>query len=426
MPDPEKEDAPIEPAPKRLKREEGEDGGTEEKEEAKAASPSGSPDVKREESGVKRQDSAASGKTPENAAAEKEKQKPPSLYDASAILDLSPDLDRKTLAEWLGHSMRLKRLYRASVSGWEHEAFLRRCEDWPSTVVLAKASSGGQVFGGFSDKPWKRRHDFQGSESAFLFALSTQTPKEETKKEEGGGEEDGGGEEKGEGESPDAAAAAAAQKVKVEEGETSKEREEGEQTEKKEEESAAAAAAPPAAAAAAAAKKRGDSHSERCVPVRVPLNPLNSNTAICNRLDSLPAFGSAHDLFIAANANSNNLSYCMVGTTYKIPPAEKSSLPSPFLAGTFTFSLEELEVFAVLHKSEYFTFDTTRSFLENRRNQKLAAAAAASAAATPGSGLDTKVFIPSPAPTGSRSGVPPLLPILSVRPPPPTKEEEKG
>ena len=56
-----------------------------------------------------------------------------------------------------------------------------------------------------------------------------------------------------------------------------------------------------------------------------------------------PVFGGGNDIFIAANANSNRNSLTDFGRYYSVPRGVQDK--KTILAGTYTFSPEEVEVF---------------------------------------------------------------------------------
>ena len=60
-----------------------------------------------------------------------------------------------------------------------------------------------------------------------------------------------------------------------------------------------------------------------------------------------PTFGGGHDIFIASYASSNTNSYSNLGHTYSPPSGHSysSSFTRSFLAGSYTFQPDEVEVF---------------------------------------------------------------------------------
>ena len=63
--------------------------------------------------------------------------------------------------------------------------------------------------------------------------------------------------------------------------------------------------------------------------------------------DRGPTFGGGYDLQISNNAGSNTNSYSSLGHTYSPPPGHSygSSSTNSFLAGSYTFRPDEVEVF---------------------------------------------------------------------------------
>ena len=60
-----------------------------------------------------------------------------------------------------------------------------------------------------------------------------------------------------------------------------------------------------------------------------------------------PAFGGGHDIYIASYASSNKNSYSNLGHTYSPPSGHSyaSSFTRSFLAGSYKFQPDEVEVF---------------------------------------------------------------------------------
>ena len=60
-----------------------------------------------------------------------------------------------------------------------------------------------------------------------------------------------------------------------------------------------------------------------------------------------PTFGGGLDVFIASNASSNTNSYTNLGSTYSSPSgySRGSSFTKSFLAGSYQFQPDEVEVF---------------------------------------------------------------------------------
>jgi hypothetical protein len=68
----------------------------------------------------------------------------------------------------------------------------------------------------------------------------------------------------------------------------------------------------------------------------------NPNQAIFNSAAFGPTFGNGYDIFIANMANTNRLSFSILGNSYKIDCQN----PRSFLAGAQHFHVSEIEVFA--------------------------------------------------------------------------------
>jgi hypothetical protein len=75
-----------------------------------------------------------------------------------------------TILGWLGKQTKLELLYRASRDGWRTTDFHSRCDNKGATVTVIK-STGGYVFGGYTDLPWASNGQYRSSSNAFLFAL---------------------------------------------------------------------------------------------------------------------------------------------------------------------------------------------------------------------------------------------------------------
>jgi len=60
-----------------------------------------------------------------------------------------------------------------------------------------------------------------------------------------------------------------------------------------------------------------------------------------------PTFGTGHDIFIASDASSNTHSYTNLGHGYNQPAGHSygSSFTQSFLAGSYNFQPDEVEVF---------------------------------------------------------------------------------
>ena len=59
-----------------------------------------------------------------------------------------------------------------------------------------------------------------------------------------------------------------------------------------------------------------------------------------------PTFGKEHAIYVANNANENELSYSNLGQSFKHPKYEyESDEAKTFLAGFFNFQISEIEVY---------------------------------------------------------------------------------
>ena len=78
----------------------------------------------------------------------------------------------------------------------------------------------------------------------------------------------------------------------------------------------------------------------------------HSSQAIFNSAAFGPTFGNGYDIFISSMANTNRLSYSILGNSYKMDCQEARS----FLAGAQHFHVSEIEVF-VLSKDDEIGVD---------------------------------------------------------------------
>jgi len=81
--------------------------------------------------------------------------------------------DIKLLKKWLspsGSFLKLKLLYRASKDGMDSNTFHKKCDDYASTLTIAK-SSQGRIFGGYSDQKWNVSNNYKQSDKAWLFSI---------------------------------------------------------------------------------------------------------------------------------------------------------------------------------------------------------------------------------------------------------------
>jgi len=69
-------------------------------------------------------------------------------------------------------------------------------------------------------------------------------------------------------------------------------------------------------------------------------------SAICCHSLSGPSFGGGCDIRIGDNSNTTNVCYSQLGSSYKHPQyAYGTDEVRTFLAGSFKFQLDEIEVF---------------------------------------------------------------------------------
>ena len=98
---------------------------------------------------------------------------------------ISSKVDKEKITEWLasaGKTSEPKLLYRASRDGWSASDFHRMCDGKGATVTVVK-SSGGYIFGGYTDVAWSGEAEdshedsndvvqvFKSSTESFLFSL---------------------------------------------------------------------------------------------------------------------------------------------------------------------------------------------------------------------------------------------------------------
>ena len=72
---------------------------------------------------------------------------------------------------------KLKLLYRATVDGFSATNFHSKCDGQSNTLTIIK-STNGNVFGGFTTKPWSQNGVWINDPDAFIFSLinSKKTP----------------------------------------------------------------------------------------------------------------------------------------------------------------------------------------------------------------------------------------------------------
>ena len=71
-----------------------------------------------------------------------------------------------------GVSGDLELLYRGSRYGWKASDYHDKCDDKGATITVIR-STGGLIFGGFTDKPWTSVHSYCESDKVFLFSLKS-------------------------------------------------------------------------------------------------------------------------------------------------------------------------------------------------------------------------------------------------------------
>ena len=85
-------------------------------------------------------------------------------------------------------------------------------------------------------------------------------------------------------------------------------------------------------------------------PVKLPqTGRYSSNRVYSVRFRSSygPTFGGGHDIYISNSASSNSNSFSQLGHTYSPPSGHSygSTFAQTFLAGTYTFTPDEVETF---------------------------------------------------------------------------------
>jgi len=86
---------------------------------------------------------------------------------------ISSEVENEKIKEWLasaGKTSEPKLLYRASRDGWDASDFHRMCDGKGATVTVVK-SSGGYIFGGYTDVAWSGGGGWKSSSKSFLFSL---------------------------------------------------------------------------------------------------------------------------------------------------------------------------------------------------------------------------------------------------------------
>ena len=77
-------------------------------------------------------------------------------------------------------------------------------------------------------------------------------------------------------------------------------------------------------------------------PTKMKLKGSSNHQGIFSNSSYGPTFGGGHDFCIHSNSNSNNSSYSNLNYTYECPP---NVVAKTFLAGSYNFYVNELEVF---------------------------------------------------------------------------------
>ncbi|CEM39218.1 unnamed protein product [Vitrella brassicaformis CCMP3155] len=272
---------------------------------------------------------------------------PVPFIDSSLILDMVPQSERDLLQQWVTEARakteldhegnrrvsnpyerrpqeepqgggekanRMRLLYRGTRDSFDCRQFHRICDGQGHTLTVA-LSDKGHVFGGYSTRDWKSTGKFENTLHSWLFALSPLTPphtdthtspqQQQHQHQQQEDEED--------------------------EDDTDKDRDGDD----------------------GGRSSSGKTDKDKPVtwePVQCRVLALNQFTGVCHRPDSLPTFGSGHDLFLADKGDLRDLSYCSVGHSYRLPKEQQTR--SPHLAGGLRFKLQEVEVFAVRSPSE--------------------------------------------------------------------------
>ena len=76
-----------------------------------------------------------------------------------------------------GLNSKWRQIYRATRDGFSTSDFHSKCDGQSNTLTIIK-STNGNVFGGFTTKPWHRNSDYVNDPEAFIFSLinSKKTP----------------------------------------------------------------------------------------------------------------------------------------------------------------------------------------------------------------------------------------------------------
>ena len=77
-------------------------------------------------------------------------------------------------------------------------------------------------------------------------------------------------------------------------------------------------------------------------PTKLPLKTAAAQSGIYNNRDSGPTFGGGHDLYLCGGANATSNSYSNLNHSYE---CSSHITAKTFLAGSYNFTVSELEVF---------------------------------------------------------------------------------
>jgi len=92
------------------------------------------------------------------------------------------------------------------------------------------------------------------------------------------------------------------------------------------------------------------SYSNKAKKPEIQLKSNNTNTQYSSNNNSGygPTFGGGHDIYISNNCDSNSTSYSNVGYTYSLDGYSYGSNDAKnFLAGSYNFTVTDIEVFAL-------------------------------------------------------------------------------
>ncbi|KAL9954723.1 hypothetical protein ACROYT_G042296 [Oculina patagonica] len=96
------------------------------------------------------------------------KPKTPEHFEESEIL--TNDEHRSVLKGWLPRQDgKWRLLFRASRDGFAAATFHSKCDNKGATITIVK--SGNNIFGGFTEVPWKSQRGYTACRDAFLFSM---------------------------------------------------------------------------------------------------------------------------------------------------------------------------------------------------------------------------------------------------------------